>query len=133
MLITGADAQDQHRRFVERVVASRLVWALRSSTGLLQYPANADEARLVLPFWSDRAYAARFEAGGGAPRDPAVAEAIDLEPFLLRLLPALESDRRLVGTNWNRQGCGLEVEPRALLAELCAALPAAEGRRFLGG
>ncbi|MCO5168456.1 MAG: DUF2750 domain-containing protein [Planctomycetes bacterium] len=116
-----ADARDQHRRFVQRVLATEQVWGLRvNGSGWLECEANADPDRMVMPFWSDRAYVARYAPVMADRFSCAEPEAIALTVFLERFLPGLARDRRLVGTNWNRHGCGLEVEPCDLLDELGA-------------
>jgi hypothetical protein len=54
-----ADSRADHRRFVERVVASEVVWVLRDEKGVAYCDSNEDAEPHVLVFWSDRAYAVR--------------------------------------------------------------------------
>lgn len=68
-----------------------------------------------MPFWSERAYAARCAKEEWADYEPAQ---IRLDAFLGAWLPGMERDGHLVGTNWNGDLTGREVEPAALAAEL---------------
>ena len=118
MLNLTAAAKEQHNRFVERVRASGLVWGLRSADGWAMAPSNdEDEDGDVIPFWSDRAYAARCAVDEWAEYEP---ESIPLEAFLEAWLPGMSEDGTLVGTNWNAQLTGAEVDPMDLREELTA-------------
>ena len=120
MLDLHAAARERHDRFIVRVVASGEVWGLKSDAGWCASPSNGDARRTVMPFWSDRAYAgqcAREEWVGYVPT------AIPLPQFLERWLPGLDADEVLVGTNWNAQLSGLEVEPLTLRDQISAVLP----------
>ena len=52
-------SKDRHQRFVQRVVASGIVWGLKDSEGWVTSSSTHDETedRPIMPFWSDRAYA----------------------------------------------------------------------------
>lgn len=116
MLNLTAAAKEQHDRFVEHVRASGLVWGLRSAEGWAMAPSNdEDEDADVIPFWSDRAYAARCAADEWEEYAP---ESIPLEAFLEAWLPGMSEEGTLVGTNWNAQLTGAEVDPLELREEL---------------
>ena len=73
-----------------------------------------------MPFWSDRAYAqraARDEWGHYAPASLSLAQ------FLETWLVGMSADRILVGTNWDFNFCGLEVEPADLAQRLATTRP----------
>jgi hypothetical protein len=116
MLGLQQDSIDNHRRFIERVAKSRVVWGLRSPEGWAAAPANDDESREVMPFWSDRAYAARSAKDQWAAYEPT---SIDIDSFIDKWLRGMNRDGLLVGTNWDAHLIGLEIEPvelaRALL------------------
>ena len=118
MLNSSIAAKEQHNRFVERVRASGLVWGLQSPDGWAMAPSNdEDEDADVIPFWSDRAYAARCAVDEWAVYSP---ESIPLEAFLEAWLPGMAEEGTLVGTNWNAQLTGTEVDPLDLREELLA-------------
>jgi hypothetical protein len=67
-----------------------------------------------MPFWSDRAYARQCAKEDWCDYDPTP---IPLGLFLERWLPGMAADGCLVGTNWNAQLCGHEIEPLELKRE----------------
>lgn len=73
-----------------------------------------------MPFWSDRAYAARCAQEGWSEYTP---ETIELFTFMLRFLNGMDRDERLVGTNWSGAMVGMESEPLQLFDQLIAAMP----------
>ena len=117
MFEPAAASKERHDRFVKRIVASREVWGLKSDDGWACTASTADgtEGRSVMPFWSDRAYAAQCAREDWSEYEPT---AIPLELFLERWLPGMAGDDCLVGTNWNAQLCGDEIEPLELKREL---------------
>lgn len=117
MLDDTSLAQARHSRFVKRVREFSQVWGLKTEEGWVLSPTN-DEESTVMPFWSDRAYAAECATEEWAEYE---ATAIPLENFLRYWLPGMAEDGVLVGTNWNSQLIGLEVAPMDLHAELSAA------------
>ncbi len=110
-----ATAREQHARFVRRVREARIVWALRSEAGWCTSPSLDHADRSVIPFWSDRAYAARCAKDEWAEYEPAE---ISLERFVEAWLPGMHRDGYLVGTNWSGNLTGLEVEPAELISAL---------------
>ncbi len=123
MLGSEQDSIDNHRRFIERVAKVRVVWGLKSANGWAVAPSNNDEGQGVMPFWSDRAYAARAAKDEWAAYEPT---AIDLDSFIDKWLKGMNQDGLLVGTNWNAHLMGMEVTP----AELAQALLDAMGERI---
>ena len=114
-----ADSQADHRRFIERTVASEAVWLLRGERGVAYCNSNDAPERHVLMFWSDRAYASR---AGTAHFPGYEVSTVDLFDFLFRWLPGMSGDGVLVGTNWTGTLTGLEVEPTALQDEILGVL-----------
>jgi hypothetical protein len=110
-------SKERHDRFIQRVVASRKVWGLKSADGwAVSTSTSAGHAGWkIMPFWSDRAYARQC-----AKKDWAHYEAtpIPLEQFFDRWLAGMSADDCLVGTNWNSQLCGHEIHPTDLKREL---------------
>jgi hypothetical protein len=119
MLGLRQDSVDNHRRFVDRVARSRTVWGLRSSKGWAVAPSNEHDEGEVMPFWSDRAYAARATKDEWAGY---VATPIELDSFLDNWLKGMSKDGLLVGTNWDAHLIGLELDPAELARELLEAI-----------
>lgn len=116
MLDLAVASKERHDRFVQRVSASREVWGLKNAQGWACTASTADgtEERSVMPFWSDRAYARQCAKEDWCDYDPTP---IPLGLFLERWLPGMAADGCLVGTNWNAQLCGHEIEPLELKRE----------------
>ena len=108
-----------HERFIQRVLASREVWGLKSEDGWAICDSNEEtedeEVRDVMPFWSDRAYAQRVATGEW---EDYVPTAIPLDLFIDRWLKGMHDEGTLVGTNWDASNSGMEIEP----VELAQAL-----------
>lgn len=119
MLGNLQDSIDNHRRFIERVAKSRVVWGLKSTKGWAVAPSNDHEGQEVMPFWSDRAYAARAARDEWAGYE---VTAIDVDSFIDNWLRGMNKDGLLAGTNWNAQLMGLEVEPAELAQALLEAM-----------
>lgn len=122
---------------MERVAASGEVWGLRNEEGWCCTPSNEedeedyeagedeeDEGLMVIPFWSERAYAQQCAIEEWAIYTPT---AIPLELFLTEWLPGMDEQGDLAGTNWNADLVGLEIDPLELKAEIEARLAESKG------
>jgi hypothetical protein len=120
MLQSTATVQENHERFVRRVIASEVVWGVRNESGFQSCESNEDDSRRVLLFWSDAAYARR-----AISRDYPECQAagIELFNFLYRWLPGMAGDEILVGPNYTADPCGLELDPLELQDELLETMP----------
>jgi len=111
-----AESQANHRRFIRRVKSSHQVWGLRlKEGGWASCPSNDHEEKTVICFWSDKAYAARHANESWADYEPTP---IELDTFINHWLTGMDQDGVLVGTNWDANLCGLEIDPRILGQEL---------------
>jgi hypothetical protein len=72
-----------------------------------------------MPFWSDRAYAARVAKEEWADYEPT---SIAVDPFIDNWLAGMNRDGILVGTNWDAHLTGMEVEPAELAKDLLEAM-----------
>ena len=108
MIHLSADSKANYDRFVRRAKESNMVWGLKSSEGWATCPSNKNENTTVYPFWSDEAYAKRHCIKEWSNYKPA---SIDLDSFIDHWLKGMHEDGILVGTNWNSDLAGLEVEP----------------------
>jgi hypothetical protein len=103
---------------VSEVRASGLVWGLQSDRGWAVCESEEYEDTDVYPFWSDEAAARVHATGDWSDYRPA---SLDLDLFIDTWLAGMSEDGVLVGTNWDADLSGVEVEPvdlaQALLAE----------------
>ena len=109
------DAQASHARFVRDVLASGVVWGLKSDHGWAVCDSEEYEDTDVYPFWSDEAQARIHCTDDWADYSPA---SLDLDLFIDTWLAGMSEDGVLVGTNWDAELSGLEVEPYDLAQEL---------------
>ncbi len=110
-LLDRATCEENHDRFVRRVIESETVWYLKHSDGVANSVSNDDEVTTILLFWSDSAYANRFrDKGFGDYKETSM----NLFDFLYRWLPGMSGDGVLAGTNWTGDLIGLEINPYEL-------------------
>ena len=119
MLQNTASTEDKHKSFIERVVASGKVWGLKSQDGWAMSYSNDEDEIVVMPFWSDKAYAAAVAKDEWAEYAP---EEIDLPEFLDQWVFGMSDDEVLVGTNWDQNMAGKELEPYDLALEIVAKI-----------
>jgi hypothetical protein len=125
MLTLEVTAAEQHNRFIKRVIESDLVWALTTTTGEWVFSDSNEkdeEDRGVFPVWSDKAYAQRCAVKEWASY---TAESIPLSEFLEAWCAGLYNNQELVGTNWDGELHGMEIEPLALVLQVMDALKTA--------
>jgi hypothetical protein len=119
----GVTTEENRQRFVRRVVDGGQVWGLKGADGWAICDSVESEEARVMPFWSDRAYAARAARAEWAAFTPT---AIPLAVFIDTWLAGMQKDGVLVGPNWDANDCGVELLADALAEELEVALT----RRF---
>jgi len=105
------DTQANLTLFVEESKKSQLVWGLRNEEGWLSCESTEFENSEVMPFWSSKEDAALHTVEEW--EDFEVLE-IPLDIFVEDWLLTLAEDGVLIGTNWNAQLEGKEVEPEQL-------------------
>jgi len=128
MLRDRASSEADHHRFIQRVIASESVWALRGRMGFAYCESNEDDDKVVLVFWSDRAYAERARKSQFPEYEPAK---IPLFDFLFRWLPGMSADGVFAGTNWTGELIGCEVEPARLQDQITDQMPQDMLTRYL--
>ncbi|MBB6112519.1 Protein of unknown function [Mucilaginibacter lappiensis] len=105
MLQDIATTESKYKLFIEKVAASKLVWALKSKNGWANSHSNDSEDVDVIPFWSDRAYAklcARDDWKGYLPVEIPLAE------FLESWCIEMADNEVLAGINWDVNMFGKE-------------------------
>jgi len=109
------DYQDNHDRFISRVRETQRVWGLKSDEGWAVCESNEYEDTDVYPFWSEESAAAAHCTDDWTGFVP-TSLALDL--FIDTWLAGMSEDGVLVGTNWDAELMGLEIEPTDLAQEL---------------
>ncbi len=112
------DLEQNYRLFIEDVLDSGEVWALKSTKGWVFCESEEYEETDVIPVWSNKADAKAQCADEWANNK---IEVIDLKSFVENWLTGMDEDGLLVGPNWNANMEGLEVEPGELAHELFEA------------
>ncbi len=115
MLPETAYSDASYTAFIQKVVAQDEVWALEGDEGLAISSSSNNEEQDVIPFWSDEALATAVAADDWANFKPA---SMSLSEFLENWLVGMHNDELLVGTNWNTDLSGDEMEPLALALAL---------------
>jgi hypothetical protein len=124
---------ERHQRFVQRAIESGQVWVLQHTENPDSWATSScsfvdDDGQEVsvpiVPFWSDRAYAARCAKGPWSVYEP---RAIPLGDFIERVLQDMHHKDVMVGTNWNGDLVGHDMEAIDLAQELSVALEKAAG------
>ncbi len=122
-----ATCQENHDRFVRRIVESETVWTLSSENSYAYAESNKNEnPRDIILFWSDKAYAKRAKSNYPNFNETTIT----LFNFLFRWLPGMSSEGVLAGTNWTGDLVGLEYNPYELRLEIEAALSPGQKDRF---
>ncbi len=119
-LLDRATTNENHDRFVKRIIKYQKVWYLKSEDGIANSVSNDDEETTVLMFWSDSAYAKRVKENGFENYDE---QSMDLFEFLYRWLPGMTSDGVLAGTNWTHDLIGNEYDAFDLREEIEIKMP----------
>lgn len=119
MLQNSEDTTYNHLHFVERVVETKTVWALKSGEGFATSESNEFEDVEVITFWSDEALARALAIDEWESFEPA---SISLSEFLEDWLVGMSNDGMVVGANWDHELSGQEVEPLDLALALSTIL-----------
>ena len=109
------EPQDNHDLFVRRVMETGVVWGLRADDDWAVCESNEYEDQMVIPFWSDEADARIHCGDEWAEYAPS---SIPLDDFAQDWLVGMDDDDVLVGTNWDAELTGMEVEPMDLAVQL---------------
>ncbi|MDA9556069.1 DUF2750 domain-containing protein [Vibrio sp.] len=106
-----SDIQANLDLFVQETQETKLVWSLRNEDGWLACDSTEFENSEVMPFWSSKEDAQSHNVEEWS--DFEVLE-IPLDIFVEDWLVTLDEDGVLIGTNWNSQLEGKEMEPKDL-------------------
>lgn len=106
-----SDIQANLELFIEQTQETKFVWGLKNEDGWLACDSTEFEESEVMPFWSNEADAKMHNVEEWA--DFEVLH-IPLDIFVEDWLITLAEDGVLIGTNWNDQLEGVEIEPADL-------------------
>lgn len=112
---THTDDDSNIETFVEQALQQGQVWGLYGEDGWALCDSIEYEDTDVFPFWSSEQAAKAMCTDEWSVYKP---RAISLEDFLSEWLPGMHEDNAMVGTDWDAELTGGEVEP----AELAKAL-----------
>jgi hypothetical protein len=105
------DIEQNLELFIAQSKSENKVWGLRNDEGWLACDSSEFEECEVMPFWSSRDDAQLHNVEEWS--DFEVVE-IPLDIFVEDWMITLAEDGVLIGTNWNAELEGKEVEPEAL-------------------
>jgi Protein of unknown function (DUF2750) len=109
------DIEKNHDSFILQANKTSLVWGLKFDAGWAVCPSNDYVDATVFPFWSDPEYAKIHCVDEWSHYRPA---SIELGEFIQVWLGGMSQDGVLVGTNWNSELEGIEIEAADLANEL---------------
>lgn len=118
------DIQAKHEQFVKRICETKMVYGLENEEGFAtsfsnEYEDENGEAIEMICFWSEPAYARACAKDGW--EDYNLGE-ITLADFVENWCTGMHHDDVLVGTEFDANMFGLEVEPLVLVKEIITEL-----------
>ena len=111
----------KYKSFIEKIVASKLVWGLQDKKGWANSYSNDSEDVDVIPFWEDRFYAKSSAVDGWKGY---AAVSIPLSDFLENWCVGMIEENILAGINWDAKMIGNEVNASTLAIDILDRLKA---------
>lgn len=124
MLKNHIDVRLKHEKFIRRVCETNIVYGLESEEGFASSSSNDFEDEDgepigIICFWSEKAYANSCIKNGW--KEYKLTE-ISLSEFIENWCIGMDNDVLLVGTNFDQNMFGFEIEPFDLIIELVEEL-----------
>ena len=113
--------ESKYKTFIEKIVASKLVWGLQNKNGWANSYSNDSEEVDVIPFWEDRFYAKSAAVEGWKGY---AAVSIPLSDFLENWCLGMIEEKILAGINWDAKMNGEEVDASKLAIDILDRLKA---------
>ena len=113
--------ESKYKTFIEKIVASILVWGLQNKNGWANSYSNDSEDVDVIPFWEDRFYAKSCAVDGWKGY---AAVSIPLSDFLENWCVGMIEENILAGINWDAKMIGNEVAALKLAIDILDRLKA---------
>ena len=113
-----------HKRFVEKVCETGIIYTLKNEEGYVSAPCNLMEDDEGQPFdkmcfWSDSDLAARCIT---EEWQECVMDSIPLAVFIENWCVGMSSERLIAGTEASVEGIGFEIDPLELVLQLAEQL-----------
>lgn len=120
MLKNHIDVRLKHEKFVKKVCETSIVYGLEDEDGFATSSSNDLEDENGVPigiicFWSDKALAKSCVKNGWEEYEPTE---INLAEFIENWCIGIDNDELLVGTNFDQNMFGFEIEGYELILEL---------------
>ncbi|WP_205500881.1 DUF2750 domain-containing protein [Rufibacter psychrotolerans] len=125
--------KQRHERFIKKICETEIVIGLESEEGFAtsssnNYEDEDDNPIQMICFWSERALAKACAKDGWANYTPTE---IPLSEFLENWCVGMNNDGLLIGTNFDQNMFGHEVEPFDLILEIIAELKSSGKKLYL--
>ncbi|WP_344826267.1 DUF2750 domain-containing protein [Chryseobacterium ginsenosidimutans] len=116
--------ENRHKNFVKKVSENEIVYALKNDRGYATSSSNEIEDEdgnpvEIICFWSDKAIAKSCIKNEWSEYE---IDELNLSEFLENWCIGMSSDGLIVGTNFDQNLFGYEVEPLELILEIITAL-----------
>lgn len=109
--VLAADGKHRYEYFIHRVCDTRQVWGLYQDG----WASLGDGSDKLIPFWPHARFAERFATGGW---ERYVPREIELETFLARWIPGMQSEGIQAAIFPDAKGSAVIVRPADLEANL---------------
>ena len=120
MLQDSIITKQSHEKFIKKVCESEMVWGLENEDGFAttssnEYEDENEEPLELICFWSENALAnacAKEEWDGYEPVE------IQLSEFIENWCIGMANDNLMIGSNFDQNMFGFEIDPLDLIIEL---------------
>lgn len=124
MLQDSIVTRQRHEKFVEEAVENEMVWLLENAAGIANSRSNEYEDQdgnslELICFWSDRKRAKVCAKEAWSSYFP---KEVSLAAFLENWCVGLANDNYIIGTNFDWNMFGYEIDPLELIIELTTEL-----------
>ncbi len=116
--------KQRHERFIKKVCETGVVWGLENNEGLatsssVEYEDNDGEPIGLICFWSEKALAKSCVKDDWNDYEPVE---ISLSDFIENWCIGMSNDGLLIGSNFDQNLFGFEVDPFELILDLSKEL-----------
>ena len=124
MLQNSIVVKKRHQKFVEEITENEIVWALENKEGFATSSSNQFEDEKGNPiglicFWSDKKLASVCAKKNWSDYKP---KELRIEEFMENWCVGIYHDNLMVGTNFDWNMFGFEIEPLELIIEIVEKL-----------
>ena len=128
MLQNSITIKNRHNRFIETVCETEIIYGLKNKNGFatsnsVHYNDKNDVSIGIICFWSERARAKSCIRDKWKGYEPVE---ISLSDFMENWCIGMYSDNLLIGTQFDKNMFGFEIEPLELILQISAELDSIE-------